>query len=239
MKAYRAREFNWRQSVKNNGPDAALLNKCQTHFMKLQWLIPLLSLLMISCGDNKEKAQRSNPHTAHMSSGENSSYCDSVNNGLIQQDTMKSSPHRTAMATINGTHVHLEYGSPGVKDRVIWGGLVAYDKVWVTGAHEATTVQFSKPVVIGGKTIPRGIYALFTIPGKEKWTVIINSRYEQHLADEYDEKEDLVKVIVEPQQSALTQRLTYTVSAAGEGTGEIVMQWEKLRITLPFKTTGS
>jgi hypothetical protein len=204
--------------------------------MKLQLLSTVLFLLIISCNNDKSKPTDNNLHSAHLNSMENSNYSDSVNNGLIAQDTMKSSPHRTAMATINGTHVHVEYGSPGVKDRVIWGGLVGYDKVWVTGAHKATTVQFSKPVIIGGKTIPKGIYALFTIPGKEKWAVMINSRYEQHLADEYTEKEDLVRLTVEPEQSPMTQRLTYQVKATGDHTGEISMQWEKLRIALPFKT---
>jgi hypothetical protein len=107
----------------------------------------------------------------------------------------------------------------------------------VTGAHKATTIQFSKPVIIGETTIPKGIYALFTIPGKEKWTVIINSRYEQHLADEYAEKEDLARVTVTPKEGPMVQRLTYQVSPAGDHAGEVSMQWEKLSIALPFKTT--
>ncbi|PZR24651.1 MAG: hypothetical protein DI535_21440 [Citrobacter freundii] len=163
-------------------------------------------------------------------------YCDSVNAGLIKIDTMKGSPHRMAMATVNGTHVHIEYGSPGVKDRVIWGGLVAYDKIWVTGAHNATSIQFSQPVAIGGKIIPKGTYGLFTIPGKESWQVIINSRYEQHLADDYQQSEDLARVTVTPDKIVSTPRLTYTVKRMGTDQGEISMRWEKLELRLPFKT---
>lgn len=205
--------------------------------MKIQLLILSLILFAFGCNNDKNKPGTDNPHAGHLNNAENANYCDSVNNGLIKEDTMKSSPHRTAMATINGTHVHIEYGSPGVKNRIIWGGLVGYDKVWVTGAHKATTVQFSKPVIIGEKTIPKGLYALFTIPGKEKWIVIINSHYEQHLADEYAEKEDLVRVTASPKENQLVQRLTYQVSPTGDHAGEISMQWEKLSIALPFKTT--
>ncbi len=203
--------------------------------MKTKLVTLSLILFAFGCNNNKDQSRTDNAHAGHMNSAESANYADSVNNGLIREDTMKSSPHRTAMATINGTHVHIEYGSPGVKNRIIWGGLVAYDKVWVTGAHKATTVQFSKPVIIGDKTIPKGIYALFTIPGQEKWAVIINSRYEQHLADEYSEKEDLVRVAVTPKENPMVQRLTYAVSSTGDHAGEISMQWEKLRIALPFK----
>lgn len=175
-------------------------------------------------------------HEAHMMPAGSGNYCDSVNAGLIKNDTVKGSPHRIVMATVNGTHVHIEYGSPGVKDRVIWGGLVAYDKVWVTGAHNATSIQFSKPVMIGDKMIPAGTYGLFTIPGKESWQVIINSRYEQHLADDYKQEEDLVRIPVKSRETIMTPRLTYQIKANGPAEGEIKIQWEKLEIDLPFKT---
>ncbi|MBC8923868.1 DUF2911 domain-containing protein, partial [Escherichia coli] len=77
------------------------------------------------------------------------------------------------------------YHSPGVRKRIIWGGLVPYDEVWVTGAHDATTVEMPKAFVVNGKTIPAGKYAIFTIPGKNAWTVIINKQWQQHLATEY------------------------------------------------------
>ena len=85
-----------------------------------------------------------------------SGYADSVNAGLIAQDTMKKSPHRIAMANIGDAHVHIEYGSPGVRGRTIWGGLVAYDQVWAAGAHNATKISFSKAVKIGTTKVEAG-----------------------------------------------------------------------------------
>ncbi|MET0464305.1 MAG: DUF2911 domain-containing protein [Chitinophagaceae bacterium] len=202
-------------------------------------LSAFLLCLLVSCGSNNNQtggAEVSSGHKDHIRPPVAGNYCDSVNAGLIIPDTMKGSPVRTAMQTINGVHVHIEYGSPGVKERVIWGGLVAYDKVWATGAHNATTIQFSAPVMIGGKEIPKGTYALFTIPGKTTWQIILNSRFEQHLADDYSATEDIISVAVQPKQHSMTQRLTYLITplSSNDG-GEVNICWEKLEISLPFK----
>ncbi|MCG2617009.1 DUF2911 domain-containing protein [Terrimonas sp. NA20] len=203
-------------------------------------ILPVFLLIMLTaCGSDNEKTsgnEVSSGHKGHMMPPADGNYCDSINAGLIRPDTMKGSPVRTAMATINGTHIHIEYGSPGVKDRIIWGGLVAYDKVWATGAHNATTVQFSAPVIIGGKEIPKGTYGLFTIPGRSGWQVILNTRFEQHLADDYSVDEDIVRIAVQPKQNSMTQRLTYYVTPAANDGGEISMRWEKVEIIIPFKT---
>ncbi len=202
----------------------------------------LLSLVFLfSCNNGEKKEQppetkAADGHGGHSMVNSNN-YCDSVNNGLIAADTLKGSPHRTAMATVNGIHVHIEYNSPGVKGRAIWGGLVPYDKVWATGAHMATNIQFSKDVTINNKKIPAGQYAFFTIPGKEKWTVILNSRHDQHMADDYNEKEDIMRIDVKPEEQGMTQRLTYSVNKTDDKSGEIVMQWEKILIRLPFTTS--
>ncbi len=79
---------------------------------------------------------------------------------LSKKILMKGSPHRTAMLTVHGTHVHIGYSSPGVKGRIVWGGLVSYDKVWVTGAHQATRVRFYNDVIVNTDTISKGTYAL-------------------------------------------------------------------------------
>lgn len=200
--------------------------------------IGLSVIIIVSCNNEKKPSTKEGKvdHSLHQMIGASNSYVDSVNNGLIKDDTLKGSPHRTAMNTVNGTHVHIEYSSPGVKGRIIWGGLVAYDKVWVTGAHAATTIRFYKPVEIAGKTIPAGTYALFTIPGKEKWQVILNSHYNQHLADEYNEKDDILRFSVKPESDTTMQRLTYSVDAIGENAGNVIIRWEKIKITIPFKT---
>lgn len=169
-------------------------------------------------------------HGNHVVSG----YADSVNTGLIPLDTMKKSPHRMAMANIGDVHVHVEYGSPGLRGRVIWGGLVPFDEVWSAGAHSATKISFSKPVTFAGKTVDAGTYAFFLIPGKEKFTVILNKNFEQHLADEYDMKDDLLRVEFTPEAPQKTvQRLTYEVVDLGKSKGQLRFSWENKLISVP------
>ena len=81
--------------------------------------------------------------------------------------------------TIGLTDVTVTYSRPGVKGRTIWGDLVPYDKVWRTGANEATSIAFARDVTINGKALPAGTYSLHTIPGKASWAVIFNKKVDQ------------------------------------------------------------
>jgi hypothetical protein len=121
-----------------------------------------------------------------------------------------------------------------VRGRNIWGGLVAYNQVWVTGAHSATSLTTDKDITIGGKPLPAGKYALFTIPGKDGWTIIINKNWEQHLADDYAEKEDVLRISVRPEATAQPQeRLRYQIMSEANGKGVINISWDKLKVTVP------
>jgi hypothetical protein len=118
---------------------------------------------------------------------------------------------------------------------VIWGGLVPYDEVWVTGAHDATLLEVPKAIEIGGKTLAPGKYAIFSIPGKKEWILIINKNWQQHLASEYDEAVDLVRIKVKPKKQGLTERLQYTLQYQEQsGKGTISWAWEKLSWEIPF-----
>ena len=155
-------------------------------------------------------------------------------NPNLVKDTSKKSIKSMAVGVIGKDSVKINYHSPGVRKRIIWGGLVPFDEVWVTGAHDATNIVVNKPFVVGGKTVPAGKYALFTIPGKNTWTIIINKDWEQHLATEYDEKEDVVRVKLKPKKAAHTERLQYFVEAGKGKEGKIAVAWEKVRIELPI-----
>lgn len=155
-------------------------------------------------------------------------------NPNLVKDTSKKSIKSMAVAVINGDSIKISYHSPGVRKRIIWGGLVPYDEVWATGAHDATTIQISKPITVAGKEIPAGRYAFFTIPGKNEWTLIINKHWKQHLASEYDEKDDVVRLKVKPKKNAHTERLQYFIEPVKGNIGKIVMAWEKVKIEFPF-----
>lgn len=155
-------------------------------------------------------------------------------NPNLVKDTSKKSIKALAIGIIGNDSVKISYHSPGVRGRIIWGGLVPLGEVWVTGAHDATNISIDRPFEVNGKEIPAGKYALFTIPGKSEWTVIINKRWNQHLANEYDEKEDVVRVRVKPKKNNHTERLQYFVDVKNANHGIVAMQWERVRIELPI-----
>lgn len=155
-----------------------------------------------------------------------------------KSDTNKKvlSPHTSAMAIIDGAHIHIDYSSPRVRDRIIFGGLVGYNTVWQAGAHKATWLETDKDLVIDNKTLPAGKYGFFVIPGKEKWAVMFNSRWDQHGKDEYDEVENVLSMEVTPEKlDEIQEELKYEVCKEGEDKGIISLAWEEVKIEIPFQ----
>ncbi len=181
-----------------------------------------LSFFAASCGQNPQKSANTETEICY-------------DPNAIANDTSRRSIKSAVAGKIGGASVNIYYHSPKVRERIIWGGLVSYNEVWVTGAHDATTVEISKDFEINGVQIPAGKYALFTIPGKEDWTVILNKKWEQHLANEYDQNEDLVRMQVSPQTNAHTERLQYFIEDVGNNEGFISVAWEKLKVRLPLE----
>lgn len=163
-------------------------------------------------------------------------YADSINSGLIKEDLRKASTPRVTTVKVGKTQLTLNYYAPGVRGRVIWGGLVPFDQVWVTGAHSANKFEISSDIKINGQVVKAGIYGLFTIPGKEKWTFILNTNHEQHLSDDYAQKDDVLRVDITPTKSEETPRLTFELREKSRKEGELVFKWENLSFSVPFTT---
>ena len=108
------------------------------------------------------------------------------------------SPACTLKQRVGLTDIEIDYSRPGVKGREIFGGLIPYGQVWRTGANQATKIIFSTPVKLNGAEIPAGTYGLFTIPGKDEWTIIISKGADQWGAYKYDAKDDVVRIKAKP-----------------------------------------
>ena len=146
------------------------------------------------------------------------------------------SPHTSTMGMIGDAHIHIDYSSPGVRDRIIFGGLLANDQVWQAGAHNATWMETNKDLIISGKVLPAGKYGFFTIPSKDEWTVIFNSNWDQHGKDEYDEKDDVLRFEIKPKNSnEVTEHLEYKVDKINDKEGSISLAWEKVFVSFNFK----
>jgi len=148
------------------------------------------------------------------------------NNPLFPQ----KSPKATISQVVGTCTVTIEYHRPRVRNRAIWGELVPFGEVWRTGANEATTIGFSQAVKVAGYPVPAGKYALFTIPGRDKWTVILNKRYQQMGAFEYNLSEDVLRFDVRPVAISFTEYLTFEIYPAGDSSAYVDLDWEKLRV---------
>ncbi len=149
-----------------------------------------------------------------------------------QQDkSQRPSPPAKATGTINGANIIIDYSSPSVKGRKIWGDLVPYGKVWRAGANEATIFETDKDIKVEGKTLPKGKYSLYAIPGENEWVIIFNSATGQwginrDYSTTQDPAKDVLRVNVKPKKSAApNEKLMYTVDGKG-----FALKWENLEV---------
>lgn len=156
---------------------------------------------------------------------------------FAQADKSKrASPPETATGTINGATITIKYSSPAVKGRKIWGDLVPYDKVWRTGANEATTFETSKDIEVEGKKLPAGTYSLYTLPGENEWVFIFNSKTGQWGIKEdgsttEDPANDVLRVTVKPEKSAsFNERMKFVIENNG-----FALEWENLKVPVSVK----
>jgi len=185
-------------------------------------LLTATIVALISCGKTdttKTESDGIDEHAAHQAS-------------VTEDQAKPKSPKTAAMANIGPAHIHIEYSSPSVRGRTVWGGLVSYGEVWVTGAHKATSINFPSDVKIKGSIVLKGKYALFTIPNKEEWTIIINKNWDQHLADDYDQAEDVLRFKVKPSNLKKVQEtLKYQVVPVEGNVGTISISWDQLKVS--------
>ena len=148
------------------------------------------------------------------------------------------SPHTLTMAMIGDAHIHIDYSSPGVRDRIVFGGLLPYDAVWQAGAHMATWIETNEDLSMDGKKLKAGKYGFFVIPNKDEWTIIFNTNWDQHGKDEYDEKDDVLRFNVIPKISEdIQEHLEYKITKTNNTSGTISRSWEKVAIDFPFEVT--
>jgi len=96
---------------------------------------------------------------------------------FAQDMSKRPSPPANAQCKFSdGKTVTIDYSSPRMKGRKVYGGLVPYGEVWRTGANEATTFIPNTDVSVGGKDVAAGSYTIFTVPNQDKWVLIVNKK---------------------------------------------------------------
>jgi len=132
----------------------------------------------------------------------------------------------------NGKTIHIDYSSPRMRGRKIFGGLVTYGEVWRAGANEATTFVLDADVSVGGKTVPRGSYTVFALPNPDAWTLIISKQTGEWGLPYPGEQDDLARVPMKVSRlpSAL-ENFTIAFDSTG-GSCTLRMEWELTRASV-------
>jgi Protein of unknown function (DUF2911) len=161
---------------------------------------------------------------------------------VLADDKPRVSPHETVTADIDGNTVTIVYGRPYTKDpktdapRKIWGELVPFDKVWRTGADEATILTTKQSLDIGGTTVPAGSYSLYTLPAASGAKLIVNKQTGQW-GTKYDEKQDLARIEMKKETvGTAVDQFTIAVEKNPAGGGTLKLSWENTQYSVALKT---
>ena len=151
--------------------------------------------------------------------------------------TPQQSPKCTINQMVGLTDVEIEYSRPGTKGRNIFGDLVPFGKVWRTGANGNSTISFSEDVIIDGKTLKKGKYALFTLPKVESWEVIFYSKTDNWgNPEEWNEADVALRASVVPEiLNRNVESFTIDINNLDNNFGYLNISWEKTLVSLKFE----
>lgn len=153
---------------------------------------------------------------------------------FAQQDKSKrpSPPAQADCKLSDGKTVHIDYSSPRVKGRKIYGGLVPYGQVWRAGANEATTLVADTNLSVGGKEVPAGSYTLFTVPNADKWTLVISKKTGEWGVPYPGEGDDLARADMQASKlGSPVENFTISLKPSGS-TCNLQMDWESTRASV-------
>ncbi|MBN8575629.1 MAG: DUF2911 domain-containing protein [Cytophagales bacterium] len=161
-----------------------------------------------------------------------------INSVATAQDAVKPrpSPFGIAAARYKDTYLKITYSQPHKRGREVFGSLVPFGKVWRTGANEATELTITREVILNNFTLKAGTYSVFTIPDKDKWTIIINSDTGLWGAYNYNPKQDVTRfdVPVQSLSDVVYEAFTITIEQRNN-TAEIVLMWDKTKVAVPIR----
>ena len=161
----------------------------------------------------------------------------SLSNTAVQAQDPPSSQHATVSQTVNKTVVTVTYDRPVARARVLFGddGVVKYGATWTAGANRATIVELTKPARIAGQEVAAGKYSLWTIPGRDDWTLILNRRWDAHHSQYPGEREDLLRITLKPQSGAHMEVLAYYFPIVGPYTATLHLHWGEVVLPIPLE----
>lgn len=155
-----------------------------------------------------------------------------------QLKTPAPSPGQTLTQDFGLSQITIDYSRPGVKGRVIFGDLVPFGKIWRTGANGSTTITFGDDVTIEGHNVKAGKYSLYTIPGKDMWTVMLNKDLELGgNVGEYDPAKEVCRFTVRPMSFPVkVETFTIGINNVKPTSADILLLWDNTAVSFTVTT---
>jgi hypothetical protein len=156
---------------------------------------------------------------------------------LLAQDAVKPRPSPLAIAAIRykDAYIKITYSRPLKRGREIFGKLVPFDEVWRTGANEATEITITKNIQINGSLLKAGTYSIFTIPQKDRWTVIINSEVGLWGAYNYNSKLDVLRFDVPLMPTDVVYEYFTMEFKHQNEVADLLLYWDNTKVSIPVK----
>jgi hypothetical protein len=145
------------------------------------------------------------------------------------------SPQAEVSQRLGFGEVTIEYSRPRVRGREIWGTLVPYGEVWRTGADYPTFVTTTETLWIEGEALPAGRYAPYTIPGRERWTIVFSRDTELWGAFGYRAEDDALRVEVVSRTAPFTESFTIELAEVRTATATLLLRWAELEVPVRLR----
>lgn len=150
--------------------------------------------------------------------------------------TPRPSPDATVTQMVGVTKVSIDYGSPAVNKRVIWGELVPYNEVWRTGANELTTITFNDPVKINGTELPAGTYGIHSVPRKDEWDIIFSKDAGIDGPSTFKAEKEILRLKAKPEEHHFMERMTFLFTDVTDNSAVVNLLWDKLKVSFTLET---
>lgn len=158
-------------------------------------------------------------------------------NLTAQVKTPQASPKAEIKQTVGLTEVEVSYSRPSAKGRIVYGNLVPFGRVWRTGANQNSMITFSDDVVIDGKPLKKGTYAIFTSPKADNWDVMFYTDTENWgTPEKWDEAKVALKTTAKTEiLSRPVETFTIGVNALDNNYGHLEISWERTLVSVKFE----
>jgi len=153
-----------------------------------------------------------------------------------QIKTPRPSPDALVIQFVGVSEVKIDYSSPGVKGRKIWGELVPFGEIWRTGANEATTITFSDAVKINGNELTAGSYGIHTIPNENEWEFIFSKDTKVDGSSTFNKDNEVLRVKAKPEEHHFMERMTFLFTDVTDNSASVNLLWDKLKVSFNIET---